>query len=138
LPVWKLNSITEIKQENTKPHYLEICDFGFKGRGVRTKVDIPRGSYVLYYSGQVKAGDIETDDTYVYQTRKGRGGTNMIDATKEDGDYGRGGIRDFNSSNLPFAQNQNGQIKTSTCEMHFCKKNKKHLVSMVIKSHNIM
>nr|XP_022295446.1 N-lysine methyltransferase KMT5A-like [Crassostrea virginica] len=52
------------------------------GQGVFTKKDFIEGEVLLEYSGELIEGDVDVDDTYVFQIRY-KGKQYCIDATKE-------------------------------------------------------
>ncbi|XP_046367811.2 uncharacterized protein LOC124143059 [Haliotis rufescens] len=86
---WRKKDAEEaIRELDISPEHLRVVDFGFpKGRGVVTDVDIEQDGFITFFHGNCVTEDprnatyslkIDANDKHIW-----------IDATKEDGSYGR-------------------------------------------------
>ncbi|XP_046367755.2 N-lysine methyltransferase KMT5A-like [Haliotis rufescens] len=79
-----------IRRSDMSPEYLRVVHFGRpKGRGIVANTYIARGEYVTYYNGirDIIEPDID-DNTYTFQIIH-RSTRFWVDASDEDGSYGR-------------------------------------------------
>ncbi|KAL7632020.1 UNVERIFIED_CONTAM: hypothetical protein RMT77_017654 [Armadillidium vulgare] len=76
-----------IRKKIIAPEYLTVYSDKTKGRGIKTKKELMRNEFITFYNG-VHRENVEDKDDYYFEVRVGSKRF-YIDASKEDGSFGR-------------------------------------------------